>query len=67
MFAQHCDSPNSANIYKLYQALGRHIAAHPEDKERFPNHTPTVPPVLALGPHGPLQGDSHFAQSFHGK
>lgn len=67
MFAQHCDSPNSANIYKLYQALGRHIAAHPEDKERFPNHTPTVPPVLALGPHGPLQGGSHFAQSFHGK
>ncbi|KAI9569734.1 nucleoside hydrolase [Boletus coccyginus] len=56
-----------ANVLKLYQAVGRHIAAHPEDKERFPNYTPNVPPILALGPQGPLQGGRHFAQYFHGK
>ncbi|KAF8134586.1 nucleoside hydrolase [Boletus edulis] len=56
-----------ANVYKLYQAVGRHIAAHPEDKERFPNYTPLVPPILALGSHGPLHGGLHFAQYFHGK
>ncbi|KAN0091228.1 Inosine/uridine-preferring nucleoside hydrolase domain containing protein [Tylopilus felleus] len=56
-----------ANVYKLYQAVGRHITAHPEDSERFPNYTPIVPPVLVLGPHGPLQGGLHYAQKFHGK
>lgn len=58
---------DSDNIYKLYQAVGRHITAHPEDKERFPNYTPNIPPILALGPQGPLQGGRHFAQYFHGK
>ncbi|KAH0827947.1 nucleoside hydrolase [Lanmaoa asiatica] len=56
-----------ANIYKLYQAVGHHIAAHPEDEERFPNYTPDVPPILVLGPEGPLHGGLHFAQYFHGK
>ncbi|KAG9316698.1 nucleoside hydrolase [Chiua virens] len=56
-----------ANIYKLYQAVARHIAAHPEDRGRFPNFAPGIPPILALGPHGPLQGDRHFAQYFHGR
>lgn len=63
----HCDFADSANVYKLYQAVGRHITAHPEDSERFPNYTPIVPPVLVLGPHGPLQGGLHYAQKFHGK
>ncbi|KAG2146441.1 nucleoside hydrolase [Suillus bovinus] len=55
------------NIYKLYQAIGRHIALHPEDAVRFPNFSPTVPPVLAVGPEGPLEGGRHFAQYFHGR
>ncbi|KAF9227273.1 nucleoside hydrolase, partial [Gyrodon lividus] len=55
------------NIYKLYQAVGRHIATHQEDKEKFPNYTPDVPPILALGPDAPLEGDRHFAQYFHGR
>jgi len=56
-----------ANIHKLYQAIGRHIAAHPEDKEKFPNYAPAVPPILVIGPQGPLQGGRHFAQYFHGR
>ncbi|KAI6046060.1 nucleoside hydrolase [Pisolithus marmoratus] len=55
------------NIYRLYQAVGRQIASHPEDKVRFPNFSPEVPPVLALGPHGPLEGGRHHAQYFHGR
>ncbi|OAX42300.1 nucleoside hydrolase [Rhizopogon vinicolor AM-OR11-026] len=55
-----------ANIYKLYQAIGRHIALHPEDEARFPNFSPTVPPLLAVGPDGPLEGGLHYAQYFHG-
>jgi inosine-uridine nucleoside N-ribohydrolase len=55
------------NIYKLYQAIGRHIALHPEDSARFPNYSPTVPPLLAVGPEGPLEGGRHFAQYFHGR
>ena len=58
---------NSANIYKLYQAVGDHIAEHPDEKERFPNYSPNIPPVLALGSHGPLHGGRHFAKYFHGK
>ncbi|KAG2337187.1 hypothetical protein BDR05DRAFT_1005263 [Suillus weaverae] len=34
------------NIYKLYQAIGRHIALHPEDAAGFPSFSPTVPPSL---------------------
>ncbi|KAI6125693.1 nucleoside hydrolase [Pisolithus croceorrhizus] len=55
------------NIYRLYQAVGRQIASHPEDRARFPNFSPEVPPVLALGPHGPLEGGRHHAQYFHGR
>lgn len=55
------------NIYKLYQAIGRHIALHPEDTARFPNFSPTVPPLLVVGPGGPLEGGRHFAQYFHGR
>ncbi|KAG0706076.1 nucleoside hydrolase [Suillus ampliporus] len=55
-----------ANIYKLYQAIGRHIALHPEDEARFPNFSPTIPPLLAVGPEGPLEGGRHYAQYFHG-
>ncbi|KIJ67869.1 hypothetical protein HYDPIDRAFT_25334 [Hydnomerulius pinastri MD-312] len=56
-----------ANIYKLYQAVGRQIAANPEAKAQFPNYSPDVPPILALGPDGPLEGGRHFAQYFHGR
>ena len=72
-FSQHiyltftARSIDSSNIYKLYQAVGRQIAAHPEDHKKFPNYTPNTPPILVLGPQGPLQGGRHFAQYFHGK
>lgn len=55
------------NIYRLYQAVGRQIASCPEDKARFPNYAPDVPPILALGPSGPLQGNRHLARYFHGR
>ncbi|KAF8842987.1 nucleoside hydrolase [Paxillus ammoniavirescens] len=56
-----------SNIYKLYQAVGRQIVTHPEDKAKFPNYTPVVPPILAVGPDGPLEGSHHFARYFHGR
>ncbi|KAG1751646.1 nucleoside hydrolase [Suillus paluster] len=56
-----------ANIYKLYQAIGRHITQYPEDEAMFPNFSPTVPPLLAVGPEGPLGGGRHYAQYFHGR
>ncbi|KAI6157578.1 nucleoside hydrolase [Pisolithus tinctorius] len=55
------------NIYRLYQAVGRQIASHPEDKARFPNFSPEVAPILVLGPDGPLEGGRHHAQYFHGR
>ncbi|KAG1716650.1 hypothetical protein ID866_528, partial [Astraeus odoratus] len=55
------------NIYRLYQTIGRQIASHPEDEARFPNYAPDIPPVLVLGPEGPLAGGLHSAQYFHGR
>ncbi|KAL4074162.1 Inosine/uridine-preferring nucleoside hydrolase domain-containing protein [Scleroderma yunnanense] len=55
------------NIYRLYQAVGRQIASHPEDKARFPNYAPDVPPILVTGPDGPIEGERHSAIYFHGR
>ncbi|KAH7926519.1 nucleoside hydrolase [Leucogyrophana mollusca] len=57
----------STNIYKVYQAISRHLELHPEDEARFPNFAPTFRPILAVGPSGPLEGGLHYAQYFHGK
>ena len=65
-FEQNSAGLHSSNIYKVYQAIGRHIALHPEDEARFPNFSPEVPPLLAVGPDGPLEGGRHYAQYFHG-
>ncbi|KAJ3565909.1 hypothetical protein NP233_g7341 [Leucocoprinus birnbaumii] len=55
------------NILKLYQAIGRHIEKHPEDASRFPNFAPEKRIKLARGYEGPIQGDLHSAQYFHGR
>lgn len=55
----------SNNIFKLYETLSRHFDRYPEDRNRFPNFTSR--PFIARGPAGPLEGDLHSAQYFHGR
>ncbi|KAJ7497087.1 Inosine/uridine-preferring nucleoside hydrolase domain-containing protein [Mycena latifolia] len=55
------------NILKAYQALSRHLERFPEDAARFPNFSSTVKPILVRGSAGPLEGDLHSAQYFHGR
>ncbi|KAJ7502815.1 Inosine/uridine-preferring nucleoside hydrolase domain-containing protein [Mycena galericulata] len=55
------------NILKAYQAVSRHLEKFPEDATRFPNFSPKVKPILANGSAGPLEGELHSAQYFHGR
>ncbi|PBK86935.1 nucleoside hydrolase [Armillaria gallica] len=56
-----------ANILKTYQALTRHFDAYPAEKPRFPNYSASPKTSLVLGSDGPLEGDVHSAQYFHGR
>ncbi|KAF7315264.1 Inosine-uridine preferring nucleoside hydrolase [Mycena indigotica] len=56
-----------SNILKAYAAIARHLEQFPGDATRFPNFSPSVRPILARGSDGPLQGDLHSAQYFHGR
>ncbi|KAJ6593665.1 nucleoside hydrolase [Mycena capillaripes] len=60
-------SSSHKNILKAYQAVSRHLEQFPEDIHRFPNFSPAVKPILARGSAGPLEGDLHSAQYFHGR
>ncbi|KAJ7668429.1 Inosine/uridine-preferring nucleoside hydrolase domain-containing protein [Mycena polygramma] len=60
-------SSSHTNILKAYQAVSRHLEQFPEDASRFPNFSPTVKPILARGSAGPLEGELHSAQYFHGR
>ncbi|KAH9032452.1 nucleoside hydrolase [Lactarius pseudohatsudake] len=55
------------NIFKLYQAVGRHIEQHPEERNLFPNYSPTRKPFVVRGATGPLSGELHNATYFHGR
>ncbi|KAH8996418.1 nucleoside hydrolase [Lactarius hatsudake] len=55
------------NIFKLYQAVGRHIEQHPEERNLFPNYFPTRKPFVVRGAAGPLSGELHDAAYFHGR
>lgn len=55
------------NVLKTYQVLTRHFAQHPSHQSRFPNFSSIAKPLLARGSDGPLQGDLHSAQYFHGR
>ena len=57
----------SLNIFKAYQAIARHLELYPDDSSRFPNFKPEVPPLLVRGAKGPLGGEYHTAQYFHGR
>lgn len=57
----------SNNILKAYQAIDRHIQKHPEEAKRFPNFTSERKTILAKGCDGPVDGERHFAQYFHGR
>ncbi|KAH9008454.1 nucleoside hydrolase [Lactarius hengduanensis] len=55
------------NIFKIYQAVGRHIEQHPEERNLFPNYSPTRKPFVVRGAAGPLSGELHDAAYFHGR
>ncbi|KAF7375961.1 Inosine-uridine preferring nucleoside hydrolase [Mycena sanguinolenta] len=55
------------NILKAYRAVARHLEEFPQDSSRFPNFNPETKPILACGSVGPLEGDLHSAQYFHGR
>ena len=57
----------SLNILKVYQAIGRQIKEHPEDAKRFHNFAPDKRIILARGCEGPIEGELHSAQYFHGR
>ncbi|KAJ7874718.1 Inosine/uridine-preferring nucleoside hydrolase domain-containing protein [Mycena olivaceomarginata] len=55
------------NVLKAYQAVSRHLEQFPQDSARFPNFNTETKPILASGSVGPLEGDLHSAQYFHGR
>ncbi|KAI0301088.1 Inosine/uridine-preferring nucleoside hydrolase domain-containing protein [Multifurca ochricompacta] len=55
------------NIFKIYQAVGRHIEQHPEFRDLFPNYNSARKPLVVRGPAGPLSGDLRNAAYFHGR
>ncbi|KAH9032457.1 nucleoside hydrolase [Lactarius pseudohatsudake] len=55
------------NIFKIYQAVGRHIEQHPEERNLFPNYSPTRKPFVVRGAAGPLSGELHDAAYIHGQ
>ncbi|KAI9457887.1 nucleoside hydrolase [Russula earlei] len=55
------------NIFKIYQEVGRHIARHPESRDLFPNYNSARKPLLLKGAAGPLSGELHSANYFHGR
>jgi len=55
------------NIFKIYQAVGRHIDLHPESRDLFPNYISGRKPLLLKGAAGPLGGGKHNAAYFHGQ
>ncbi|KAI0036921.1 nucleoside hydrolase [Vararia minispora EC-137] len=56
-----------ANIFKIYQAVGREIEHDPLAAARFPNYFQAVKPIIVKGPSGPLSGEQHSAKYFHGR
>jgi len=55
------------NVLHLYDALERHFAAIPGDRDRFPNFAQSRKTILALGAENPTSGSIHTAQYFHGR
>ena len=58
---------NSTNVFKIYQALSKHLDAHPDERKNWPNFAPERKTILAIGAKKPLEGEIHNAQYFHGR
>jgi hypothetical protein len=67
MSCQSLINLRSLNVFRIYRAVERHLAAHPEDAHRFPNFNPENRPILVKGSAKPLEGNIHGAQYFHGR
>jgi hypothetical protein len=57
----------SINVLKVYHAIESHLRQFPSDAHNFPNFDPKRKPILARGSTGPLEGDLHSAEYFHGR
>ena len=57
----------SINILKIYDTLSRHFVQYPEDQKYWPNYSLLKKTILARGAEGPLEGELHSAQYFHGR
>ncbi|TDL26201.1 nucleoside hydrolase [Rickenella mellea] len=56
------------NVLKIYEAVSKHIDRPDANSIHFNTGRPERDrPYLALGPEGPLEGDLHSAQYFHGR
>lgn len=55
-------------MLKLLNVLDEHFERHPSDRVRFPGFPKDHHlPLLARGARGPLEGELHSAQYFHGR
>ncbi|KAF8604149.1 nucleoside hydrolase [Ceratobasidium sp. AG-I] len=52
------------NVLKVYHIVSNHLQLHPNDQSRFPGFTSR--PTLCYGASGPLSGNLHMAEYFHG-
>lgn len=57
----------SANIFRIYQAIQKEVESDPEARSRVPGFFQERKPFLAKGAEGPLSGEIHNAQYFHGR
>lgn len=57
----------SLNILKLHKALYLQFHKEPESRGRYPGVSPDTKIILAKGSEGPLEGDLHSAEYFHGR
>lgn len=51
----------------MYQAIESHLRQFPSEAHNFPNFDRKRKPILARGSAGPLEGELHSAEYFHGR
>lgn len=51
----------------MYQVIESHLRQYPSEARNFPNFDRKRKPILARGSAGPLEGELHSAEYFHGR
>ncbi|KDQ57686.1 hypothetical protein JAAARDRAFT_35371 [Jaapia argillacea MUCL 33604] len=60
-------TPRSINVFKIYEAVAKHLEQYPQERDRFPNFSSANKPFIVQGAEAPLEGSIHSAQYFHGR